>query len=81
MGMYSANPIGANGSGAIGDANCSNTFWQSMGFGKHAHAASTDSAKRASRAEFARVFRARPRYRRRVRVRESPSATGDGLAS
>lgn len=70
IGMDSATPIRVGDSEAAASAApCSNTFWFWMGTNKRASKAST--------AEFARVFRARPRYR--YRVRESPQATGDGL--
>lgn len=73
--MNSADPIGADDSGATDVANCSNTFWQSMGFGKHASGASTASKSVSVEdgAEFAGVD-----ADRRVRLRESPLATGDG---
>lgn len=77
--MYSANPIGANGSGATGDAICFETFWQSMGFGNHTvwtHANFPKRVGTASGAEFARS----PCRRGRVGVREPPLATGDGPA-
>jgi hypothetical protein len=69
--MNSVNSIhaGVRAAGASGSP-CANTFWDWM-----------DSHNRAkpAAAEFARVFRARPRYR--YRVSESPSATGDGLVA
>lgn len=61
---------GVRAAGASGSP-CANTFWDWMDSHKH--------AKKASMAEFARVFRARPRYR--YRVSESPLATGDGLVA
>ncbi len=49
---------------------CSKTFCKSVGNFDRNH---------ADWAEFTRVFRASPRYRRRVR--EYPQATGDGPAT
>jgi hypothetical protein len=49
---------------------CSNTFCKMVGNFDHHW---------SDRTEFTRVFRARPRYRRRVR--EYPQATGDGLVA
>lgn len=70
--MNSVSPVRSGTSGAAVDATTSlDTFWNGMDSNKR--------AKPACSAEFARVFRARPRYRRRVL--ESPQATGDGPAA